>query len=67
MAAKKKAEKSPVETGPEKAKAPAKAGSEAVAAIEKAVSIIDPRGTGHIPSGDPAIYQEVLEVLKSVE
>lgn len=32
--------------------------------IEKAISIMDPRGTGHVPSGTSSQFQDALEVLK---
>lgn len=48
----------------EEASEPTPAG--AIKAIQKAVDLIDPRGKRHIPSGDPGIYNEVLEVLYGV-
>lgn len=38
----------------------------AIEAIRKAVGLIDPKGKGHIPSGDSGVYQQVLETLNAV-
>ena len=38
----------------------------AVEACRKIVTLIDPKGVGHIPSGDPGEYQEVLVLAGSV-